>query len=390
MDDIDLALRAGNDNWRGAYLAPFYTQAKDIAWGYVKQYTAKIPGVSINESELRVDFPNGARYRLYGADNYDRLRGLYFDHVTLDEYGDMDPRAWPEVIRPALSDRKGTATFIGTPKGRNAFYDVHEYSQTDRNWFSAVLRASETGLIDAEELEDARQSMTPEQFEQEYECSFDAAIVGAFYSGEMAALNKSGRIRELEISPDIPVQTFWDLGMRDSMAIWCVQNVPGEPRVVDYIEDSGKALSHYAMELNARGYRGTAWLPHDAKARELGTGRTREETLRELGFSVRVVPQHRVMDGINAARLMLNRCYFDRDRTANGREALVNYRAEYDEKNKVFKANPLHNWASHGADAFRTFAMSWQAMKAEPDPVRRRSDYGGWDDDDEADSWKTV
>jgi hypothetical protein len=206
----------------------------------------------------------------------------------------------------------------------------------------------------------------------------------------MAAADKAGRIREIEIAPDVPVQTAWDLGYRDSTAIWCFQQIAGELRLVDYIEDSGKALSHYVMELNARGYHGTAWLPHDAEAKELGTGKTREETLQALGLTTRIVPQHRVMDGINAARVVFGNCWFDRERTFMGREALINYRAEYDEKNKVFKSHPLHNWASHGADAFRYLAMSWQSAKAEAEPVRRRGDYGAWNDEDEAESWKTV
>ncbi|MFZ1743167.1 MAG: hypothetical protein WAT93_09950, partial [Pontixanthobacter sp.] len=370
----------------------YYTQAKDVAWIYVKSAVGKLPGVKINESELRVDFPNGARYRLYGADNYDRLRGLYFDHVTLDEYGDMDPRAWPEVIRPALSDRRGSATFIGTPKGRNAFFEVCERARRDPDWYFDELKASVTNLIDPDELADARAGMTPEQYAQEYECSFDAAIVGAYYSGEMAAAEHGGRIREVDIAPDVPVNTAWDLGFRDAMAIWCYQIIGSEIRVVDYIQDNGKAIPHYVMELGARGYHGDDWVPHDANQHELGTGKRRIDTLRSLGRHPRVVPQHSVVDGINAVRLMLNKCWFDAERTREGREALLNYRSEYDEKNKVFRSTPLHNWASHGADAFRMLAMSWrsESKPAANKPTTRGSDYGAWDDDSEATSWKVA
>ena len=174
MDLIDAALRCTKPSGRYAYVAPFYAQAKDVVWAYLKQYTAAIPGVEINESELRVDVPtaNGerARIRLYGADNYERMRGLYFDGVVLDEYADMDPRAWSEVIRATLADRKGWATFIGTPKGRNNFYDVWAGStetgwvgavNSPELWFSMLLKASDTGIVDADELEDARRSMTP-------------------------------------------------------------------------------------------------------------------------------------------------------------------------------------------------------------------------------------
>ena len=132
---------------RFGYLAPYHAQAKDIVWTYLERYTAPIPGIETNISELRVDFPNGARIRLYGAENAARMRGLYFDGIVLDEPADMDPRVWPEIIRPALSDRKGWATFIGTPKGKNAFYDTYDAAKRSPEWFSLMLKASETGLV---------------------------------------------------------------------------------------------------------------------------------------------------------------------------------------------------------------------------------------------------
>ena len=182
MDLIDAALRCAKPNPRFAYLSPFYAQSKDVAWTYLKQYGLRFPGTVPNENELRLDFPGGARVRLYGADNYDRMRGIYLDGVVFDEYADMDPRVLPEVIRPTLSDRKGWATFIGTPKGRNGFFDIWQHAQSDPAWFSMMLKASESGLVAEEELADARRMMTPEQYEQEFECSFDAAILGAYYA----------------------------------------------------------------------------------------------------------------------------------------------------------------------------------------------------------------
>src|SRR5262245_22361626 len=177
-DLIRAALTCKKENPRAAYIAPLHVQAKDVAWSYVKQFSQAVPDVQINESELRVDFPNGGRVRLYGADNYDRMRGIYLDAVVLDEYADMDPRVWPEVIRPALSDRQGWACFIGTPKGRNSFHALmHGDSEgwvgavNSPDWFALTLRASETGLVPQKELDDARAMMTPEQFAQEYECS---------------------------------------------------------------------------------------------------------------------------------------------------------------------------------------------------------------------------
>lgn len=161
-----------------AYVAPTYSQAKDIAWNYLKRFTSVLPGIETNEAELRADLPNGARIRLYGAENYDRMRGIYLDGVVLDEYGMIDPRAWPEVIRPALSDRKGWADFIGTPNGFNHFHEVYEVAGKEPGeWYRAMHKASETGLLDAAELADARKTMTPEQYAQEYECFQPDAMV---------------------------------------------------------------------------------------------------------------------------------------------------------------------------------------------------------------------
>ena len=159
-----------------AYLAPFYSQAKTIAWAYLKHYTSVVPGVKVNESELWVEFPhNGSRVRLFGADNPDALRGLYFDGVVLDEFGDMRPECYDAVIRPALSDRRGWAVFCGTPKGHNRFHELYLQALSETDWFAAMYRADETGVIDADELASAKKQMSENLFRQEYLCDFDAS-----------------------------------------------------------------------------------------------------------------------------------------------------------------------------------------------------------------------
>lgn len=374
-DLVDAALRCKLPDPRFAYLAPFFTQAKDVAWVYLKRMVRDIPGAETNESELRVDLPNGGRVRLYGADNYDRLRGLFLDGVVLDEFADMDPRAWPEVIRPALSDRKGWATFIGTPKGRNAFFEVYSRAEVDDDWFSLMLKADTSGLIDAEELEDARRSMTPEQFAQEYLCSFEAAIIGAYYGKEMAEAERTGRIRQIAYDHNVPVQTAWDLGHSDSTAIWFFQMVGPQVHVIDFYENHGQQLPHYAAVLASKGYHyGDHWFPQDVKATVLGMDRSRVETLTNLKIKPRIVMEHKVMDGINAGRVMFDRVWFDADRCKDGLEALRQYKADFDEKKKAFKDAPRHDWASHPADAFRYLAMAWRevvvpaADKPKPEP----------------------
>ncbi len=364
-DTIRKAMTAPRENSRYGICAPFYAQVKDVGWQYLKRFSAPIPGIKTNESELYIDYPNGSRIRLYGLDNYDRLRGGYFDGIVLDEYGDSDPRAWSEVIRPALADRQGWATFIGTPKGQNHFCDIWEAAQGDTQWFSLMLRASESGLIDAEELADAKAQMTDEQYQQEFECSFSAGIVGAYYSREIGQIEATGRRRDISFDPIVPVYTAWDLGMSDSTAIWMAQLVGSEVRLIDYIESSGRGLDWYVNELKSRPYTwADHFLPHDAAVRELGSGRSRIETLQSLGLgSARVMPAHEVADGFNATRLMLPRCYFDRDKTELGFVALRNYKRQWDEKRKVFHERPYHDWSSHAADAFRLLAMSIPAAK---------------------------
>lgn len=365
MDLVDKALRCDKQDGRFAYVAPHWNQAKDVAWLYIKRFTSPIPGVKLNESELYVEFAhNKARVRLAGADNYDRLRGAYLDGVILDEYGDMHPAAWPEVIRPMLADRKGWATFIGTPKGRNDFFAKWEEAKSP-GWFRLMLTGSDSGLLDGEELDDMRATMTPEQYEQEIECNFNAAVVGAYFGKEIVEAERRGRITAVGVDPELPVHTSWDLGIGDSTAIWFWQIAPDGVRVVDYYEAHSHGLDHYASVLAARGYRyGDDFVPHDAKARELGTGRTRVETLQSLGRKPKLVPNHTVMDGINAARVSFPRFWIDAGKCKDGLEALRQYRSEYDEKLKVFKNTPKHDWTSHAADAWRYMAMAWKAMQA--------------------------
>lgn len=360
MDLIRAAIVHKGREPRFAYVAPTYTQAKDVAWSYLKEYTAAIPGIEKSESELTVTFPhNKARIRLYGAENYDRLRGLYLDGVVIDEAGDIDPRAWPEVIRPALSDRQGWATFIGTPKGRNEFYAIVQRAKQEPEWFFAELRASGTGLISEAELLDARKTLTVEQYAQEYECSFDAAVVGAYYGREMHLAEEEGRI--CRVPHDRAADTFacWDLGIGDSTAIWIFQLVGREWHWLRYYEASGHSLDHYVDWIKALPFTvHRHYLPHDAEARELQTGNSRVEFLEARGFNCEVVPKHGVDDGINAARVKFNRFWFDADGCGTaGLDALRMYRAEYDEKNRTLKPRPLHDWASHGADAFRYGVM---------------------------------
>lgn len=365
MDLIDAALRCKKADPRFAYVAPYYAQAKDVVWAYVKRFASAVPGTSINESELRVDFPNGARLRLYGADNYDRLRGIYLDGVVLDEYADQPPQAWSEVIRPALADRQGWALFIGTPKGKNAFYDIHQQAEQAPDWFSLKLRASETGLIPAGELDAMRAQMSANEYNREMECDFDAAIEGAYY-GECLR-EAQGRITELARDPIMQVRTFWDIGVRDATAIWVAQFVGQQIKVLDYYEASGQPLGAHLEWLRNQGY-GSALcvLPHDGAQMDAVSAVRFEDHIRAAGFAVETVSNQgkgAAMKRVEAARRLFPRIWFDVNRTRAGLDALAYYHEKRDDKRGI-GLGPEHDWSSHAADSFGLMCVAYEEPRA--------------------------
>lgn len=351
-----------------AYIAPTYGQAKRVAWDLLKDYTKHIPGRSVNEADLRIDIERPGkgdriRFMLLGAENPGSLKGLYLDGVVLDEYAEMNPQVWSEVVRPALSDRLGWGVFIGTPKGQNHFYDIYNTAKNDpMNWFTAIYKASQTQIIPKTELDANRAQMSDSEYEQEFECSFSAALIGAYYGKEMEEAEVDERVTKVPYDKRLPVTTYWDLGMDDATSIWFGQRLSGgEIRWIDYHEESGMDLEHYSKVLKDKGYSyDEVVLPHDGAVRSLETGNTRQETLRRHlpGVRVTVQPRSKPADGINAARLMLKRSWFDKEKCKDGIDALKNYERKWDAKREVFQSVPLHNWASHGADAFRVAAMA--------------------------------
>lgn len=372
-DLIRTATRIRRERVRVAYIAPYYSQAKAVAWDYAKHYSAPIPGISVNESELRIDYPGGGRLRLFGADNYDAMRGLYFDDAALDEPADFPPNAWPTVIRPALADRQGRATFMGTPKGKNEFWEIHDHARSDPDWFHMVLKASETGVLPAEELAEARRAMGDDRYEQEFECSFEAAIIGAYYGKEMRAADEEKRICAVPYEPSLPVYTAWDLGVGDTTAIWFAQFHGAQKRLIDFYETSGAGLDHYVGVLRSKPYvYGPTILPHDARVRELGTGKSRAEVLSSLGLKNIVIADSIPLDdGIQAVRSFLPTAWFDAGRCKRGIEALRQYQREWNEKAKAFRSRPMHSWASHPADALRYLVIGYRPASVQSKPRQR-------------------
>jgi len=347
---------------RVAYIAPLLKQARTVAWDYAKEFTSQLPGYKPNEGNLHIDFLDGCRLNLYGSDNPDAARGIYLDFVVMDEYAQMSPNMWTEIIRPALSDRQGSAAFIGTPKGKNSFYNLYKRAEDEKaeEWSGYLYKASETGYVAEGELLSAQNDMSEEEYAQEYECSFEAAIQGAYYSKQMERLTKEGQVCSVPYESALPVNTAWDLGLDDMTSIWFYQLAGKEIRLIDYYENSGAGLPHYVQVLRERGYTyGEHHLPHDVKVKELSTGRSRMDVLKSLQLNpLFVVPKLGIEDGINAVRSILSRCWFDEKKCARGIEALRQYRTEYDQKSQTFRARPLHDWTSHPCDAFRYLAVS--------------------------------
>jgi len=366
-------------NARYAYVAPFRQQAKEIAWTYLKEATNDIRVEAPRESELRVKLPNDVWITLYGADNPDALRGLYFDGIILDEFGDMKPSLLGEVILPCLADRQGWLAIIGTAKGRNQFYDYHRKAKAEDVWYYKMLKASDSKIISDEELQNLKDVMTEDQYEQEMECNFDAALQGTYYADMINKIDKDGKLQydERLYNPDQKVHVAADVGLRDSTAWWFWQPRPDGIAVIDYYEANGKHVDHYLEMLHNKGYEyHEIWLPHDAKAKTLATRRSTVEqfanpydtvkitapSLTEAyppgsRLPIRIVPKLGVQHGIDAARQVLALCYFDMVNCEQGIDALRSYRRTWSELSKSFADNPYHDWASNGADGFRYLAL---------------------------------
>lgn len=354
------ALYTKKKNARYAYIAPFYRQAKDVAWTYLKDATKGF-ATHIRESALRIELPNGAWITLYGADNPDALRGLGLDGVVLDEYGDTRPSLWAQVVLPTLAGRGNSwAIFIGTPKGKNHFYDIYKRSQEESGWYSLTLKASESGILSDTELLEMKAQMAEDEFEQEMECNFTAATRGTYYAGMIAQMEVRGRISPKVVQWDksYPVNCALDLGRTDNTAIWFWQERPNGICFIDYYENQGLPLDHYIKHLKNLPYHYVdVWLPHDAKAKTLATKRSTIEQMLDAGFPCKIVPRLEVQHGIDAVRKVLPKCWIDGEKCFHGVEALRAYQRTYNESLKQFSDKPLHNWASDGSDAFRYAAL---------------------------------
>jgi hypothetical protein len=351
---------------------PHRNQAKLTIWDALKFYADLVPGRLFNESELMVRYPNGSKLQLFGADDPDTLRGPGFSGLSFDEYGDQPRNIFSEVLSKSLAERLGYAIFAGTIKGKDQLFRTHEGANADPAWFalwqdvdqSLATEDDATVQLLREAMTDERGLilkglMTQAEFDQEWYLSTEAAIKGAWYGQELAAAQTEGRMTTVPYDPALPVDTDWDLGMVDSTAIWFSQSTrAGDIRLIDYYEASGEALPHFVTILRQKGYTyGEHWAPHDIQIKELSSGRSRLEAAASHGIGFQMCPNVGVAEGIHAARLLLPRCWFDVSRTARGVECLRHYRKRYNAALDELTSTPVHDWASHGADAFRYLAV---------------------------------
>ena len=358
------ALTSKVSNPRYAYIAPTFKQAKSIAWDYIKQFTHKIPGVRFNETELRVDLPNKARITLLGSENCDGLRGIYLDGCVIDEYANVNDRLFPEIIRPALSDRKGFCIFIGTPQGmNNNFYELFQHAKGADDWFYFKAKASETKVVDQDELTKAKEVMGENKFKQEFECDWIANIEGSIYGKTLAKMENQRQITRVPYDPSLPVNTAWDLGVSDHSAIIFFQQLGRSINIIDYHEERGQGMPHFIELVKNKEYiYKDHFAPHDIEVTDFSNGKTRREVAYQLGIRFKVVPKIPLEDGIHATTMTLPRCWIDTDHCKKLIDALRHYHRKYIDKNRMFRSKPVHDWSSHACDAMRYLAVGLQEI----------------------------
>lgn len=319
--------------------------------------------------EMKLQLVNGSQWQVVGSDNYNSLVGSNPIGVVFSEWSLTDPAAW-EFVRPILAENGGWAMFIYTPRGRNHGHRMLQIAEREEDWFAETLTVDDTHAIDAEAIEaERRGGMSEPMIQQEFYCSFSAPLVGAYYAAQLTQARKDGRITEVPYDPAVGVETIWDLGIGDATAIIFAQRVGRAIHVIDYYENSGEGLAHYAGVVKNKPYVYDRHLvPHDAEARELGTGKSRREVLANHGLATELVPRLGVDDGIEAGRNLLSKAYIDARKCDRLVDALAQYRAEEDQRHgdgvtPMLKRKPRHDWTSHPADAWRYLAVSDEPVK---------------------------
>jgi phage terminase large subunit len=332
--------------------------------------------LDMDEQEMRIRLVNGAIWQVAGSDRYDAVRGGNPVGIVMSEYSYQNPRAWV-VLSPIFNANRGWAIFNFTPNGKNHAWKLYNGAQKLDNWFVQKLTLAETQHVPASKIAEdlALGVLTDEDVQQEYYCSFDSGSFGSYYGRLLAQAYTDQRVGLVPWDPMLPVITAWDIGVDDETVIWFMQLGSREIRVIDYYQNSGEGLPHYAALLRSKGYvYQQHLLPHDVEVKEWGTGRTRRAIAQGLGIQpIKTVqrPQDKG-DTHESVRRILPRCVFDATKCDKGLDALVSYKKDWDEKLQTFKRLPKHDWASHPADAFGTFALGFTESSATTTP---RAEY---------------
>lgn len=368
------------------HMLPEYAQARKAIWNAVNPHTSKRrideafpPRIraNTNENEMFIRFVNGSTWQVVGSDSYDSLVGTPPVGITFSEWALANPTAWA-YLAPILAENGGWASFISTPRGNNHLRGMYDEFKDDPSWFVEVLRASDTGAASEEAIEETWKSymalfgreMADMLIDQEYECSFSGALIGAYWGVEINRAEHDGRVAVTPIDPKHPVHTAWDLGKAVNNPIWCFQVIGGRPYIVDFYQPDSDDLDDWVDWLNERGYHGTDYCPHDVMAPwAWGSGRTRFDVLKSKGRKPHVVPRVPVGDGLQAGRKTINEARFHAgadergERMKVGVEGLRSYRREWDGDRKRFNDIPHKDWAEHIGSAFRYLGQVWREAR---------------------------
>jgi hypothetical protein len=353
------------------YILPSYVQAKRIIWDGItiggKKFLDYVPKEIIkskNETEMKLTLTNGSMIQLIGSDNYDGLRGTNPIGCIFSEFAYQHPMAW-EVIKPILTVNKGWALFNTTSNGKNHAYDLWMMALNESEWFTQKLTVDDTGVLTKEDIDkERREGMSEEMIQQEYFSSFDIGILGAYYSKQLQEAREQNRICNVPIEKNVPVQVFCDLGKNDGTTLLFMQIIGKEIRIIDYYEAQNEEIAHYIRVMKDKKFTIERLnLPHDATHKRMESGKTIEEQFKDGGFRTRIIPKSDLLNGIQEARKVFPRCWFDKERCKGLILALEDYHKEYDQEKKVFKDHPLHSWSEAGASSFRYMALGFKEPK---------------------------
>ena len=354
------------------HMLPLQNQARKVIWdgivdgpdGPIKLIDWAFPQelrTATLAQEMKIRFANGSEWQLCGSDNYNALVGSNPVGIVMSEYSVAKPEAW-EYIRPILAENGGWALFIYTPRGLNHGHDLYQHAENNPDWFSQILTVGDTLAIPTAAIEAERAAgMDEDMIRQEFFCSFQAAVRGAYYGKHLEEAEAQGRITSVPYDPACLVHTSWDIGIHDHTSIWFMQPIPGgEIHFIDYLEGTGEGVEYYLGELAKKPYNyGTDFVPHDFSARSYAAGRSPADIARGLNRKLHIIKAMNPQDRIQAARIMFPRCWFDKAKCQEGLNALKNYHKKWDTEKKCYLAHPEHDWASHPADSFGHFAVAY-------------------------------